>query len=128
MQMNESIATNLIDVTWRAVYHWQQGHIKDIPYEDLRNVLMDIAEGFEKEYGNNVAKEDYIECVRSYTDLGLAKALWSRFGDIPMDPDTEEIEEEWNGFEKYTFREDIWHWFEDTFNVSVAIDLMKVGD
>lgn len=27
-------------------------------------------------------------------------------------------------FEDGTFREDIWHWFEETFNISVAVDLM----
>lgn len=41
-----------------------------------------------------------------------------------MNPETEEIEEEWHGFSVGTFREDIWHWFEETFNVSVAEDLM----
>ena len=43
-----------------------------------------------------------------------------------MNPDTEEIEESWNGFLNGTFREDIWHWFEETFYVSVAEDLMEL--
>jgi len=41
-----------------------------------------------------------------------------------MNPETDEIEEEWHGFPAGTFREDIWHWFEEKFNVSVAEDLM----
>lgn len=49
---------------------------------------------------------------------------WFEFGDVPMNPETECIEEEWNGFPAGTHREEIWHWFEDTFNVSVAEDLM----
>lgn len=48
------------------------------------------------------------------------KELWEEFGTIPMDPETECIEEDWNGFPAGTFREDIWHWFEETYNVSVA--------
>lgn len=48
------------------------------------------------------------------------KDLWEEFGDIPMNPDTEEIEEPWKHFLPGTHREDIWHWFEDQFNVSVA--------
>lgn len=52
------------------------------------------------------------------------KAIWSEFGEVPMNPDTEEIETEWNGFPARTHREEIWHWFEETFDVSVAEDLM----
>lgn len=52
------------------------------------------------------------------------KELWLEFGDVPMDPETECIETEWSGFLPGTHREKIWQWFEDTFNVSVAKDLM----
>ena len=46
--------------------------------------------------------------------------LWYEFVDIPMNPDTECIEVEWNGFKKGTHREEIWHWFEENFNVKVS--------
>lgn len=52
------------------------------------------------------------------------REFWLEFGDIQMNPDTECIETEWNGFPSGTHREEIWHWFEETFNVSVAEDLM----
>lgn len=52
------------------------------------------------------------------------KNLWLEFGDIPMNPDTECIEEEWNGFAAGTHREEIWSWFEDFYGISVAKDLM----
>lgn len=51
------------------------------------------------------------------------RELWYEFGDVPMDPETECIEESWRGFPKGTHREEIWHWFEETYDVSVA-DLM----
>lgn len=51
------------------------------------------------------------------------KELWTEFGDVPMDPETECIEADWHGFPKGTFREEIWMWFKETFGVSVA-DLM----
>ena len=41
-----------------------------------------------------------------------------------MDPDTEKIETQWLWFNPGTHREDIWHWFEETFDISVAVDLM----
>ncbi len=53
-----------------------------------------------------------------------AKQLQQEFGNVPMNPETECMEEEQNGFPIGTHREDVWHWFEDTFNVSVAKDLM----
>lgn len=53
-----------------------------------------------------------------------AKKLWLEFGDIPMNPATECLEEAWHGFAVGTHREDIWHWFEETFDISVAEDLM----
>jgi len=67
---------------------------------------------------------DYSEEICNFTNKEIALELWHRFGDVLMDPDTEKLEECWNGFLPGTFREDIWHWFEETFHVSVAEDLM----
>ena len=53
-----------------------------------------------------------------------AKKLWKDFGNVPMNPETECIEEEWNGIPAGTHREEIWHWFEEEFDLSVAEDLM----
>lgn len=38
--------------------------------------------------------------------------LWKQFEDLPMDPDTEKIEEPFLSFPAGTDREDIWHWFD----------------
>ena len=54
------------------------------------------------------------------------KSLWEEFGDVPMNPDTECIEEDWLTFKKGAHREEIWHWFEEHFGISVA-DLMYGG-
>lgn len=62
------------------------------------------------------------------TPLTAARKLWSGFGDIPMNPETECIEESWLKFPAGTHREEIWHWFEETFGVSVAEDLMFCED
>lgn len=121
---------NIIEVTWIAKAHWMAGNIKDIPYEELKDIILDIAEDFEKKYEElpwTWKELDYNEEIENFTNKELAKELWRRFGDIPMHPETEEIEQDWNGFLKGTFREDIWYWFEDTFNMSVAEDLINVG-
>lgn len=54
-----------------------------------------------------------------------AEKLWREFERVPINPQTEKLERDWNTLEYGTFekglhREDIWHWFEETFGVSVA--------
>lgn len=58
-----------------------------------------------------------------YYRFESARSLWNEFGDVPMNPETECIEVKWHGFPAGTHREEIWHWFEETFDVSVH-DLM----
>lgn len=52
-------------------------------------------------------------------DEALEK-LWEQFGDVPMDPETECIEEPWLCFPAGTNREDIWHWFNERYSKGVA--------
>jgi hypothetical protein len=52
-----------------------------------------------------------------------AKKLWAELGDIPINED-DEIDVDWHIFTKGTPKEDIWHWFENEFDLSVAKDLM----
>ena len=47
-------------------------------------------------------------------------ALWEELEDVPMNPETEELEFSWNRFPAGTHREEIWHWFESEFGVVVA--------
>ena len=56
-----------------------------------------------------------------------AKQLWLEFGDLPYNPDSECIEVEWMDFPAGTHREEIWHWFEETFGISVY-DLLYCFD
>ena len=58
-------------------------------------------------------------------DLETAKKLWAQLGDIPVTEDDDfVIEEDGTVFEKGTDKFEVWHWFEETFDVSVATDLM----
>ncbi len=60
------------------------------------------------------------------TNLKAVKVLWCKLSDIPINTN-EEIEENFQHFNIGTHREEIWHWFEQTFNVSVAKDLMLIN-
>lgn len=52
-------------------------------------------------------------------DIELEK-LWKQFEDLPMDPDTEKIEEPFLIFPAGTDREDIWHWFDERHSKGVV--------
>lgn len=56
-----------------------------------------------------------------------ARELWTRLGDVPVDDDGY-IEIAFLQFPAGTDREDIWHWFESEFNLSVVEDLMKMKE
>lgn len=58
--------------------------------------------------------------IEELDKLKHIRKLWQEFGVVPMDPDTECLEEEWHGFPAETNREDIWHWFEKEFRISVT--------
>ena len=54
---------------------------------------------------------------RKYDDE-LLEEMWEELEDIPFD-ENECIEEDWNGFPKGTFREEIWHWFDEQHSKGV---------
>ena len=53
--------------------------------------------------------------------------LLGELEDIPMDPETERIEAPFMGFNAGAYKEDIWHWFEEVFEVRIA-DLLYPED
>ncbi len=64
--------------------------------------------------------EKYQAKITIYYIPDSLRMLWDDFGNVLMDPETECIEKEWHGFPSGTHREEIWHWFEETFQISVA--------
>lgn len=53
--------------------------------------------------------------------------LWAEFADIPIDPDTECIEEPFMGWGVGISREEIWHWFDQRHSKGVAYLLYTDG-
>lgn len=51
--------------------------------------------------------------------------LWEQFGDVPMNPETECIEEQFMGWGSGTHREEIWHWFDRRHSKGIAYLLYK---
>ena len=50
--------------------------------------------------------------------------LWLSLGNIIVN-ENDEIEQEWNDFPVGTDKFTIWHWIEETYDVSIAEDLMN---
>lgn len=63
------------------------------------------------------------EVLDKQTRLSLAKPKWETFGDVPVNEDGE-LEESFEHFKAGTDREDVWHWFEEEYDLSVGEDLM----
>lgn len=57
----------------------------------------------------------------------VLEELWEQFGDIPMNPETECIEEKFMGWGPGTHREEIWHWFDQRHSKGVAYLLYGGG-
>ena len=60
-------------------------------------------------------------------DKQRAEELWQSLQKVPVDKQ-DHIMEDWNNFTVGTSIFDIWTWFEEMFNLSVAIDLMHLED
>lgn len=59
-----------------------------------------------------------IETLRDRDDY--LEELWGQFEDVPIDPDTECIEEEFLGWGPGIHREEIWHWFDKRHSKGIA--------
>lgn len=53
--------------------------------------------------------------------------LWQQFADVPMNPETECLEEPFLGWGKGIHREEIWHWFDKRHSKGVAYLLYNDG-
>ena len=49
----------------------------------------------------------------------VLEKLWLEFGDVPMNPETECIEQDWHIFPAGTNRMEIWHWFDGLHSCGV---------
>ena len=58
-------------------------------------------------------------------NIKQALKVWEELGDVPVN-DNDEIEVYFKGWEIGTDKFKIWHWIENTYNVSIANDLMGV--
>lgn len=73
-------------------------------------------------------RRDQYSCIRdglSYIETlaerdEVLENMWNEFADVPMNPDTECMEEPFLDFPVGTHRKDIWHWFDERHSKGVA--------
>lgn len=98
----------------------------------LKSKALDIAHGL---YDRNfldaagyAALRDALEEIETLRDRDEAlEELWDQFADVPMDPETERIEEAFMGWGRGISREEIWHWFDQRHSKGVAYLLYGDG-
>jgi hypothetical protein len=94
-------------------------YVSDVLFKNPTHSLFTIAQ-----VSTQASYRDYAKDLLLESEC-LAKALWSRLGNVCIDDD-ECIESSFLDFEIGVDRKDIWHWFEQQFNVAV-VDLMGIA-
>ena len=72
---------------------------------------------------NDLAADAIEELIRKYPTVAerdkVIEDLWAEFADVPMDPDSEKMEDDFLHFPHGTNREEIWHWFDQRHSKGV---------
>lgn len=84
--------------------------------------------------GNRLSTYEYNRIYDALDDIeplrdrdGALEELWGRFEDIPMNPKTECIEEEFLGWAAGTSRDEIWRWFDTRYSKGIGYLLYNDG-
>ncbi len=106
-------------------------YLRAVPSEDIVSEVYDMLEAFrvsgeelEDEYAYY---EAYLIERWSASNMDTLQTrdakleqLWGEFADIPMNPETEKMEEPFLHFPAGTDREDIWNWFDERHSKGVV--------
>lgn len=105
-------------------------YVKATPEADVVGLICNTLDEFRK---SGETFEDEYAYYEAYLNEQRAKAiptlkerdkrleqLWAEFADVPMDPETEEMEEPFLHFLVGTNREEIWHWFDERHSKGVV--------
>lgn len=76
---------------------------------------------------NRISYSDYLLLMDAIQEIDTIserdeelRILWEEFGDVPMNPETECMEDQFLEFPAGTHREEIWHWFDERHSKGVA--------
>ena len=117
-----------------------------VSLEELPQEVQDILQKYYEIFDSGEYTNGYVVCanlVKELEEVGYtcsyyldaepfwlrkhdAQSYWEQLANVPVNEDGE-IEEQFYDFDEGTDRQEIWSWLEDTFNISVAKDLMKIN-
>lgn len=106
-------------------------YLRAVPSEDIVSEVYDMLEAFRvsvEEFEDEYAYyEAYLIERWSASNMDTLQTrdakleqLWGEFADIPMNPETEKMEEPFLHFPAGTDREDIWSWFDERHSKGVV--------
>lgn len=108
-----------------------EDYLHAVPMEDIVNEVFDVLEDFRRSsetFGDEYAYyEAFLIEQRMMRNMDTLQKrdteleqLWNEFTDVPMDPETEKMEEPFLHFPAGTNREEIWHWFGERHSKGVV--------
>lgn len=113
----EKMAEAFLDVEWCD---------GDCAYDTRNHKCEDcLTNWLKSQRSKNVCQPQSSSSEKEYTDTELEE-LWQAFGDVPMNPETEVMADNFLHFPKGTHREDIWKWFDQKH--SKGIHFLLYGD
>lgn len=69
--------------------------------------------------------KERIENIKSTNEKDtFLVALWNEFSNVPVDEDTDTIDDDFYLWDRGTDKMDIWHWFDNHHSLGLAIGLM----
>lgn len=115
-----------------------EDYLRAVSLEDIVNEVFDVLKNFRR--SDETFGGEYAYCEAYLTERWSAsnmdtlqtrdaklERLWAEFGDVPMNPETEEIEAQFLCFPAGTNREEVWEWFDERYSRGVA-KLLLVGE
>ena len=105
-------------------------YVESIPEDDVVGLVFNTLEEFREDgaFDDEYAYyEAYLTERWSASNMDTLQTrdakleqLWGEFADVPMNPETEEMEEPFLHFPVGTNREEIWHWFDERHSKGVV--------
>lgn len=98
--------------------------------KSIRTGVIDICNDLHRD--NKIGYPDYLALMDAICEFDTLaqrdkelETLWEQLEDVPVDPDTDKLENQYIHFPAGTDRETVWHWFDERHSKGVAYLLYK---
>lgn len=117
IECNDSVAEYpTVEETWEAIYREIDDVAEYFNGREYRTLLFPNGAEIYAPDGHERAEW---KIINESEDSDIEE-LWGNLADVPIDPETEELDEPYYIWPKGTDKEDIWHWFDEHHSKGVA--------